>query len=158
MVTDSQRLGVISGQFIRAQRLCSVLETFKEAVQNVVLAAMRRGYKRGELDRMWGKFLVKWWSAEEVRRGELRALFRRMTRVVKSRVHQELNGCELEVWTVSAREPCRYGDNCRKKGRGCTYEHPSESAKTTEGTRREAAWWKQGAKAHTTLIAQPTEN
>jgi hypothetical protein len=34
---------------------------------------MRRGYHRRELDRMWVKFLVQWWKAEEVRRGELGA-------------------------------------------------------------------------------------
>ena len=77
---------------------------------------------------MWGKFLVKCWSADEVRRGELRAWFRRITRVVYSRVYQELNGCELENWTASAKQPCRYGDGCRYKGKGCTYEHPSTSA------------------------------
>ena len=63
MITDSQRMGVVTGQFIRAQRLCSTLRTFKEAVQNVVLAGMRTGYFRHELDRMWGKFLVNWWKA-----------------------------------------------------------------------------------------------
>ncbi len=36
-------------------------------------ASMRRGYHRRELDRMWVKFLVQWWKAEEVRRGELGA-------------------------------------------------------------------------------------
>ena len=63
MVTDSQRMGVVTGQFIRAQRMCSTLQKFKEAVQNVTLAAMRRGYFRAEMDRMWGKFLVQWWKA-----------------------------------------------------------------------------------------------
>ena len=43
MVTDSQRIGVITGQFIRAQRLCSKLENMKEAVRSVALAAFRRG-------------------------------------------------------------------------------------------------------------------
>ena len=58
MVTDSQRIGVITGQFIRAQRLCSVLPAFKVGVNQVVLVALRRGYKRGELERVWSKFLV----------------------------------------------------------------------------------------------------
>jgi hypothetical protein len=93
MVTDSQRVGVLTGQFIRAQRVCSVMRTFKGAVQGVVLAAMRRGYKRREMDRMWGKFLVEWWKAEEWRRGELRAWFRKMcawaTRMVKKEIKGE---------------------------------------------------------------------
>ena len=46
MVTDSQRIGVVTGQFIRAQRLCSVLGRFKKAVQDVAMAALRRGYKK----------------------------------------------------------------------------------------------------------------
>jgi hypothetical protein len=83
MVTDSQRLGVIIGQFIRAQRLCSTLNKFKIAVQNVALAGMRRGYKRRELGRVWSKFLMQWWKAEEMRRGELQAWFRKMTQSVK---------------------------------------------------------------------------
>jgi hypothetical protein len=89
MVTDSQRLGVLTGQFIRAQRVCSVMRTFKPAVQGVVLAAMRRGYKRKELDRMWGKFLYGWWKAEEWRRGELRAWFRKMTAWAKRTMADE---------------------------------------------------------------------
>ncbi len=52
------------GQFIWAQRLCFTIEKMKEAVQIVVLSAKRRGYKRAELDRVWGKFLVQWWKAE----------------------------------------------------------------------------------------------
>jgi hypothetical protein len=96
MITDSQRMGVITGQFIRAQRLCSVLHTFKQGVQGVVLAALRRGYKRGELDRMWGKFLVQWWKAEEIRRGELRSWFRKMSAVVNRQVRGE--------------EVCRFGE------------------------------------------------
>ena len=89
MVTDAQRIGVVKGQFIRAQRLCSVMQTFKLAVQQVVQAAMRRGYKRKELDRVWGKFLVQWWKAQEVRRGELRAWFRRMSARMAELVRQE---------------------------------------------------------------------
>ena len=96
MITDSQRMGVVTGQFIRAQRLCSTMKTFKEAVQNVVLASMRRGYFRHELDRMWGRFLANWWKAEEVRRGELRSWFRKMTQWVKKQVKKERMGHSTE--------------------------------------------------------------
>jgi hypothetical protein len=106
MVTDSQRIGVITGQFIRAQRLCSALGTFKAAVQNVTLAATRRGYKRGEMDRVWGKFLVNWWKAEEVRRGELRSWFRKMSAVVRKKVRQESKGIQqAEAKKPAAQEP-----------------------------------------------------
>jgi hypothetical protein len=119
MITDSQRMGVITGQFIRAQRLCSVLSTFKAGVQGVILAAMRRGYKRGEVDRMWGKFLVQWWKAEEVRRGELRSWFRKMTVAVSRQVWNESRamGCPM-----NPNDLCRFGKSCKRTE--CQFSHP----------------------------------
>ena len=114
MVTDSQRMGVLTGQFIRAQRLCSTLQTFKEGVQNVVLAAMRRGYFRRELDRMWGKFLVDWWRAEELRRGELRAWFRKLTGMIKRRVTREINQLATTEKDREEQEPCGVGGGWSK--------------------------------------------
>ena len=73
VATESQKLGVITGQFIRAQRTCSTIATFKKAVRQLVQAALRRRYPHRAIDRTWGKFLAKWWSAQEVRRGELRS-------------------------------------------------------------------------------------
>ena len=122
MVSDSQRLGVIIGQFIRAQRLCSVLSTFKAAVQQVVLSAMQRGYKRRELDRLWGKFLMQWWKAEEVRRGELRAWFRRMSAVVAKKVRLEL-GQAIKEQARKERD-CWFGAKCRFKDKHCPFKHP----------------------------------
>ena len=72
------------------------MKGFKDAVQKVVLVGMRRGYFRHELDRMWGKFLVNWWKAEEVRRGELRSWFRKMTQWVKKQVQKERQGYSKE--------------------------------------------------------------
>jgi hypothetical protein len=123
MVTDSQRMGVITGQFIRAQRLCNALRTFKEAVQNVALAAMRRGYKRRELDRMWGKFLVNWWKAEEMRRGELRSWFRKMTSRVHKTVQWENRGQEQDH-QLGQRE-CKHGSRCLYKTSACPFAHPA---------------------------------
>jgi len=121
MVTDSQRIGVVTGQFIRAQRLCSTLHTFKEAVQNVTLAAMRRGYKRGELDRVWGKFLVQWWKAEEVRRGELRSWYRKVTSRVHKIVEQENRGIE-DAKLDSIKPKCKFGAKCMYKDFACPFE------------------------------------
>ena len=78
MVTDGQWLGVLTGQFIRAQRTCSTIRQFKARVRKIALAALQRGYGTREMDRVWGKFLVRWWTARELRRGELRAWFHRM--------------------------------------------------------------------------------
>ena len=134
MVTDSQRIGVITGQFIRAQRLCSTLCTFKDAVQNVALAAMRRGYKRRELDRVWGKFLVSWWKAEEIRRGELRSWFRKMTVVVHKRVQQENLGQEQST-NQDQKRPCKFGNRCFWKEFACPFAHPGVGA--TQAATRE---------------------
>ena len=120
MVTDAQRIGVLKGQIIRAQRLCSVMQTFKTSVQQVVLAAMRRGYKRRELDRTWGRFLVEWWKAEEVRRGELRAWFRRMTAWVSDLVENESHQFPL-LHKVKA---CRFGNKCVWREHFCPFSHP----------------------------------
>ena len=78
MVTYDQWLGVLTGQFIRAQRLCSTMRPFKAGVHKIAWAALQRGYGTREMDRVWGKFLVRWWTARELRRGELCAWFRRM--------------------------------------------------------------------------------
>jgi hypothetical protein len=133
MITESQRLGVVTGQFIRAQRLCSTLEKMKQAVQGVVLACMRRGYHRRELDRMWGKFLLQWWKAEEVRRGELRAWFRKMTSVVHRTVQCEQKGIELPE---DRGLPCRYGGKCWYKDKHCPFSHPIEQSKGAQADTR----------------------
>ena len=125
MVTDSQRIGVIMGQFIRAQRLCSTMAKFKTAVQNIVLAGMRRGYKRRELDRVWGKFLMQWWKAQEMRRGELRAWFRKMTQLVVKKVSKEFRG--LEDGTdhyEEGKKDCKFGHRCWYQTLACPFKHP----------------------------------
>ena len=117
MVTDAQRIGVVTGQFIRAQRICSTLGRFKLGVQDVVLAALRRGYKKNELDRVWGKFLAQWWKAQEVRRGELRAWFRRMVRAVQWRVWEQPE-------ELGSSRQCRFKEHCRYKADYCPFIHP----------------------------------
>ena len=44
VILDTQRLGVLTGQNVRAIKICSTARKFKEAVQKVTLVAMRRGY------------------------------------------------------------------------------------------------------------------
>ena len=57
MVTESQRIGVITGQFIRAQRLCSTLQTMKVTVKGVVLnfSCHETGVQTKELVQVVGK-------------------------------------------------------------------------------------------------------
>ena len=126
MVTESQRIGVITGQFIRAQRLCSTLQTMKVAVKGIVLAAMRRGYKRRELDRVWGKFLAQWWTAEEVRRGELRSWFRKLTSMVGQTVQRENRGILIAGELEDGSKPmCQFRERCWYKDLACPFAHPT---------------------------------
>ena len=84
---DTQRLGVLTGQYVRAIRLCSTARRFKEAVQKVTAAAMRRGYGMREHKRTWTKFPRLWWGAQEV--GEMEVWFGRMTKWVRAEVQKE---------------------------------------------------------------------
>ena len=136
MVTDSQRLGVSTGQFIRAQRLCSTMETFKTAVKGICMAAMRRGYKRKELDRMWGKFLIAWWKAEEVRRGELRSWFRKMTSVVTKAILKENKGLLGEGDQAGSKPQCRHGGRCWYKNFACPFAHPGPARTASKSHRQ----------------------
>ena len=131
MVTDAQRLGVITGQLVRAQRICSIEPEFKAAVQNIAVAAFRRGYKRGELDRIWGKFLVNWWKAQEERKGQLRSWFRKMTAWAKEEVRKETERMQHEekaTW-------CKFGKRCFKLKDGtCPYLHWEQPLTTNAPT------------------------
>ena len=93
------------------------MRRFKKAVQDVALAALKRGYKKNELDRVWGKFLAQWWKAQEVRRGELRAWFRRMLRVIQWKVWQEPG-------EVGSSRACKFQGECRYKDLHCPFVHP----------------------------------
>jgi len=105
--------------------LCSTLSKFKLAVQNVVLAGMRRGYRRRELDRTWGKFLMEWWKAEEMRRGELRAWFRKMTSLVNRKVSLEFKGMSSSTdHFEQGKSMCWYGHRCLYKDLHCPHAHP----------------------------------
>ena len=62
MVTDGQRLGVLTGQFIRAQRLCSTMRQFKAGVQKIAWAVRITTKKDAASNRVRGR--------EESRRGK----------------------------------------------------------------------------------------
>ena len=44
MILDAQRLGVLTRQYIKALRLCSLLRLLKEAIQTITKTATQRGY------------------------------------------------------------------------------------------------------------------
>ena len=83
------------------------------------------------MDRVWGKFLVQWWKAEEVRRGELRSWYRKMTSVVCQKVQQEMQGGDAAKPQKGPAEPpkgpaCLYGGKCWYKEYHCPFTHPAE--------------------------------
>ena len=89
LASDEQRMGVVMGQLIRAQRICSHMAGFKEAVLYITKCAFRRGCPRRRLCGTWGRFLGQWWAAQELRRGQLRSWFKRMTKYAKRVVREE---------------------------------------------------------------------
>lgn len=89
VVSDTQWLGVVMGQFIRALRICSTMGTFKIAIGEIVKACLKRGYPKRALENKFGRFLVEWWGAYEYRRGELRSWFRRLLQWATNCVKKE---------------------------------------------------------------------
>ena len=86
---DTKRLGVLTGQYVQAIRLCSTVRRFKEAIQKVTAAAMRRGYSMREQKRTWTKFPRPCWGAQEVVMGEMEVWFGRMTNWVRAELQKE---------------------------------------------------------------------
>ena len=58
VILDAQRLGVLTGQYIGALRLCSMLRLFKEAVKTITKAALKRGYGVQEQKKTLGQVLA----------------------------------------------------------------------------------------------------
>ena len=91
------------------------MRQFKAGVQKIAWAALQRGYGTREMDRVWGKFLVRWWTARELRRGEPRASFCRM--LWNSKRTGE-GGREKPQ-----KRRCWYGRTCLRKAT-CPFRHP----------------------------------
>ena len=100
------------------------MRQFKAGVQKIAWAALQRGYGTREMDRVWGKFLVRWWTARELRRGELRAWFRRMLRNTK----RTGEGARENLW----KQRCWYGRTCLRNAT-CSFRHPDDPDDHAEG-------------------------
>ena len=143
LASDEQRMGVVLGQFIRAQRICSHLKGFKEAVLYITACAFRRGYPRRRIHEVWGRFLGQWWAARELRRGYLRTWFRRMTRYAKKMVLKEDDAMIKPAHAQSTRP---------KPTNPCKEPAPapeSEKGNRAQETREEPGWARsQGPLSH----------
>ena len=51
VILDTQRLGVLTGQYVQAIRLCSTVRRFKEAVQTVTTCA--KDHDSSNEERLW---------------------------------------------------------------------------------------------------------
>jgi hypothetical protein len=67
--------GVIMGRLVAAQRTCSRLDLFQDAVAGILTHAHNRHYPRHLLHSVWTRFLVRYWDAASVTTRELRSWF-----------------------------------------------------------------------------------
>ena len=67
--------GVIMGRLVAAQRTCSRLDLFQDAVAGIFTHAHRRKYSRHLIHSVWTRFLVTYWDTASVTTKELRRWF-----------------------------------------------------------------------------------
>ena len=75
VANPAQLGGVIMGRLVAAQRTCSRLDLFQDAVAGIFTHAHARGYSRRLLHTVWTRFLLCYWDAASVTMRELRAWF-----------------------------------------------------------------------------------
>jgi hypothetical protein len=72
VANPAQLGGVIMGRLVAAQRTCSRLDLFQDAVAGILTHAHRRNYPRRMVHSVWTRFLVTYWDAASVSARELR--------------------------------------------------------------------------------------
>ena len=75
VANPSQLQGVVMGRLVAAQRTCSRLDLFQDAVSGIFTHSFARGFKRRMLHSTWTRFLVQYWDASSVSIKELRRWF-----------------------------------------------------------------------------------
>ena len=75
VANPAQLGGVIMGRLVAAQRTCSRLDLFQDAVAGIFTHAHRRRYPRRLVHSVWTRFLVTYWDAASVTTKELRRWF-----------------------------------------------------------------------------------
>ena len=71
------------GRLVSAQRTCSRMDLFQDAVAGIFTHAHRRGYSRRMVHSTWTRFLWRYWDAASVTTQELRAWFHRVWKTVQ---------------------------------------------------------------------------
>ena len=75
VANPAQLGGVIMGRLVAAQRTCSRLDLFQDAVAGIMTHAHNRSYPRRLMHSVWTRFLTKYWDAASVTTRELREWF-----------------------------------------------------------------------------------
>ena len=75
VANPAQLGGVIMGRLVAAQRTCSRLDLFQDAVAGIMTHAHNRHYPRRLMHSVWTRFLTRYWDAASVTNKELRAWF-----------------------------------------------------------------------------------
>jgi hypothetical protein len=75
VANPAQLGGVIMGRLVAAQRTCSRLDLFQDAVAGIMTHAHSRQYPRRLMHSVWSRFLAKYWDAAAVSTKELRSWF-----------------------------------------------------------------------------------
>ena len=75
VANPAQLGGVIMGRLVAAQRTCSRLDLFQDAVAGIMTHANNRHYPRRLMHSVWSRFLARYWDAASVTSRELRAWF-----------------------------------------------------------------------------------
>eukprot|EP00667_Euglena_gracilis_P000109 EG_transcript_109 len=118
VANPAQLAGVIMGRLVAAQRTCSRMDLFQDAVAGIFTHAHRRGYPRRMVHSTWTRFLWRYWDAASVTTRELRAWFHDAWRKV-TEVEEGGQRRPAPKWpTWEARVPLP-----RDSGRG-TPQHP----------------------------------
>jgi hypothetical protein len=77
VANPTQLGGVIMGRLVAAQRTCSRMDLFQDAVAGIFTHAFRRNYTRRLVHGVWTKFLLRYWDAAGNPTKELRDWFHR---------------------------------------------------------------------------------
>jgi hypothetical protein len=77
VANPAQLAGVVMGRLVSAQRLCSRMDLFQDAVAGIFTHAYRRGYSRRMVNSVWSRYLGRYWCAASVHVTELRRWFHR---------------------------------------------------------------------------------
>jgi hypothetical protein len=85
-----QLRGVLLGRFVVAQRVCSHMGDFREAVAGVMWHAHQRHYSRRLVHRSWTRFLHQYWHQSEVTTRELRSWFHEVWNKVSHQLRPEV--------------------------------------------------------------------